>query len=704
MRKTLYLHFFCICFFFTLPLHAQWTKTNGLPGGRVDYFLNYGDTVLAKVGEIIYFSSNEGVSWSPVQIPFQGELSIDATDGKSILVSRFPYSSQLQNIFRTDDFFQTLHPVTYLDTISIVQFFLTEGYIYISDYHNLYRSNNDGDSWEKIPGTYSNKILVDGQRLTTTSPPHVIQSTDGGFTWDTLLQYQGNVKLALQDKNQLFVFTQAATSICYFSADDGQNWQQYSGTWFDQPFGGFEVHQGSVYGFDAETLIKTADYGQTWTEVQFPQSYYSPAYCGISTGNTLLIGGLLNLESASLYRSTDDAISWQPAANGIEASAGNIRSIGNDLYAVGNGGLFQLADDGLNWTEINLNYFPLNYPAVTLFDFIKTGNNWLLSDWGKPWVSEDGGSTWQKSNPSESSTSIETFIPVADKVIGKGSSFAPGSYIYRISEDYGLSFSTINSLMQQFQVQIISLDVDQGKAFAFASDKKIYRSDDGCVSWVLHATPSLADSLGPVLFSGLEMLVRDDVFFIFNSYLPEKMLFSKDAGQNWQYFNLDVAGFPWGTRPINDLHYIGNSLVATSEKGFFISKNDGADWTSWNEGFPYRNVYDLEIHDGFLWAATYGAGIWKRPLAEVGVKNPLRLEPDFRLTIIPNPASHQVRVETNGQTGELILQDATGKVVMHLSIESPNVVFSVEGLPQGLYQVIFVGEKTTQQGSLVVQR
>jgi hypothetical protein len=82
---------------------------------------------------------------------------------------------------------------------------------------------------------------------------------------------------------------------------------------------------------------------------------------------------------------------------------------------------------------------------------------------------------------------------------------------------------------------------------------------------------------------------------------------------------------------------------------------------------------------------------------EASSQNPL-------LQLIPNPASSFVQVKSSDQTGELILQDAMGRVVLRQIISNSNTVISVEGLPQGLYQVIFVGEKTTQQGSLVVQR
>jgi len=74
------------------------------------------------------------------------------------------------------------------------------------------------------------------------------------------------------------------------------------------------------------------------------------------------------------------------------------------------------------------------------------------------------------------------------------------------------------------------------------------------------------------------------------------------------------------------------------------------------------------------------------------------------LLLFPNPASHTVRAETSEETGELILHDATGRVVLRKTVESSSTTFSIEGFPQGVYQVLFVGEKTMRYGSLVVQR
>ncbi|MFN0173958.1 MAG: HYR domain-containing protein [Saprospiraceae bacterium] len=73
------------------------------------------------------------------------------------------------------------------------------------------------------------------------------------------------------------------------------------------------------------------------------------------------------------------------------------------------------------------------------------------------------------------------------------------------------------------------------------------------------------------------------------------------------------------------------------------------------------------------------------------------------LFVYPNPASQIVQVETGGQSGELILLDATGRLVLRQKTDAQNLEFSVAEFPNGLYQAIFSSEKSVLYGSLVVQ-
>ncbi|MFN0033788.1 MAG: HYR domain-containing protein [Saprospiraceae bacterium] len=77
---------------------------------------------------------------------------------------------------------------------------------------------------------------------------------------------------------------------------------------------------------------------------------------------------------------------------------------------------------------------------------------------------------------------------------------------------------------------------------------------------------------------------------------------------------------------------------------------------------------------------------------------------ETELLLFPNPASQSVQVFTGGQTGELTILDPIGRVVLRQAMGESAAEFSVAELPIGLYQVVFVGEKTMLYGSLAVQR
>lgn len=601
-----------------LFLSAQWTKTNGLPGGFVSKLMQYGDTVLADVGNELYFSSNHGQSWSPLNSLDNMSFYRSATDGHTILAYRYDLSTGYRMV-RSDDFGQNWQYIASVDTMVFYETILAFGYIYASDPDGLYRTNNNGTTWEYTTKRQISDLQFDGQRITGRSYPYLLQSADGGFTWDTLLQVTGNFIDLLQHENHLFAFMQNAQQGCYASDDYGQSWKHYTGTAFNQ-FYDFIWHNGSIYGLKGNKIFKSPDLGQTWTALTTPANSHYPAFTGVSTGNAILTGGLDDAQSGSLLRSTDDGDSWFQAEFGIIAASGKLRSIGNTLYAPSESGLYQLDADGVNWTKHNLNYTPSPIGSGGITDFVQSGDNLIFSQGGSPQVSLDGGANWYESFVSSQSSGggIPMLETIGDKVLGLGDNFDFPEYF--ISDNNGLTFLPLQSLYDQHQTSISLLDVDQGKVYALAYNDKIYRSDDGCNHWALQVGQIPTDSLGPWGLSEVRLIVRGNVMLIIPDFYKKRMLYSKDAGQNWTYINLATAGLPYGDAVFDDLLYIGNYLVAANKNGVFLSLNDGTDWTAWNDGFVQPGITNLEVHDGFLWAGTEGIGIWKRALTELGMK------------------------------------------------------------------------------------
>ena len=619
MRKTLpALLPFLFSFFSFYVLQAQWAKTNGLPGGQIGGFLPYGDTVLVNAGDEIYFSANQGQTWIPLPNSTGISLHESDADGYTILARRYDPITGYR-LVRTDDFGQNWHPIASVDTMHFYESFLAGGYIYGSDYHGLYRTDNDGATWEYVTPRQISDIQFDGQHITGSSYPTILQSSDGGFTWDTLLQTTTGVTGLLQHENHLFAFMQNAQNGCYASDDYGQTWQQYTGVSFNQ-INEFLWHNGAIYGIYFNKIVKSSNLGQTWETISAPFINNNNIYTGISTGNAILVGGLDYNETPDIRRSTDEGGSWFPADFGILAASGKLRAIDNSLYAASQGGLFELEADGTNWTKLNYNFPPSPYNYGGFTDYIRSGDNLMFCKDGLPYVTLDDGVTWFESFvPSQfSGNEIFALEPVGDKVLGLGTNFDFSQFY--ISDNNGLTFLSLQSLYDQHQTSISILDVDQGKVYALGYDYQIYRSDDACNNWVLHGNQLPSDSLGQWGFYGSRLLVRGQVMVLVPDYYVKKMLYSKDSGQTWTIINLATAGFPFGDAVFTDLLYIGNNLIAATKNGIFRSENDGTDWIDWNDGLVHSGVTNLEVHDGFLWASTEGSGIWKRSLTELGMK------------------------------------------------------------------------------------
>jgi len=331
MRKAIYLLSFYICLFQAISLKAQWIKTNGLPGGSTNQLLKHGDTLLASFGREFYYSANHGETWLPILSPTLQNPSVLVSDTKNVV----GYAHNLNWVsghafpFRTDDFFQTLHPIS-TDTLKLNWFFPAHGYVYAQRYQSsnngLYRTNNDGARWNLVTTRSLGNLQFRDQRIVGVSSKFVLQSMDEGFTWDTLLQFTGYSNRLLQHENHFFLFTSysaANPAGCYASDDYGQTWQFHQNTDLEH-VDNFIWHNGSIYGLDRNRIIKSSDLGQTWQDFPIPANSIYPALYGVSLGNALIIGGGQSVGSSGMYRSIDDGNTWDPVYFEITASSGKL--------------------------------------------------------------------------------------------------------------------------------------------------------------------------------------------------------------------------------------------------------------------------------------------------------------------------------------------------------------------------------------------
>lgn len=135
----------------------------------------------------------------------------------------------------------------------------------------------------------------------------------------------------------------------------------------------------------SNTLYKSTDGGQNWTNIGAPGSGYS-SYPYIVNTQTYLMG-----VQSGMYRSVDAGSTWAqvcataPGTHITQTSAG-------DLYYVGGGKLVKGSSDGLTWTVLSSSFTAFAAPVIEL----PGGKIAVMSQTGSGIsISTDKGVTWK---------------------------------------------------------------------------------------------------------------------------------------------------------------------------------------------------------------------------------------------------------------------------------------------------------------------
>lgn len=100
-----------------------------------------------------------------------------------------------------------------------------------------------------------------------------------------------------------------------------------------------------------------------------------------------------------------------------------------------------------------------------------------------------------------------------------------------------------------------------------------------------------------------DMVLLDDKIYIATS--NGGIYLSSDRGENWQAMNDGLSLLT------TSIVTIGNTLiVGTLDSGVFKSEDLGAHWKSSNDSLLERNIIDLKVDGGYIYALTESSGIW----------------------------------------------------------------------------------------------
>ena len=255
-------------------VRAQWTKTHvsGNPNALIEHLCTNGSDVYATCNDTVFWSPDNGVTWSDISRTLSGSYAQAITTSGHIL------------IVATDSTFAN--------------------------------TTNNGATWTtyKSPLEYVRTIAVHNDTLYAGAALGVFFSTDLGATWAVKGAYMGNEMVYALAFIGTDIFAGTHTNISRLSPGS-TNWVSVS----DAYFTGYECDHFALQGntlFAACTgssnisigvFYKTTDNGHTWTNTDNGK-LNEPLYTVVAAGTDLLAAMWMGV-----VQSADGGASWVPS-------------------------------------------------------------------------------------------------------------------------------------------------------------------------------------------------------------------------------------------------------------------------------------------------------------------------------------------------------------------------------------------------------
>lgn len=520
----------------------------------------------------------------------------------------------------------------------------------------LYRSTDGGSNWKRLSGHglpdgilgrigvavgygNSNRIWA----LIEADKGGLFRSDDGGENW-TLVNGDRQYRQRAFYYTHVFADPRSPDGVyvlntgMYRSNDGGRTFRPIRvphgdnhGLWIDpgdpdrmieSNDGGANVSTNGGASWTAQSNQPTAQFYHVVTDNRFPYYVYGAQQDNSTVG----------IASASDHGAIDRP-NWYPVGGGESGYVAPDPRDPEIVYAGSYGGEITRYDrhteqeqnitpwpvNPIGWAAVDQKYrFQWTEPIV----FSPNDPNALYFAAQVLFKSTDQGKNWQVISPdltrNDPSKQQSSGGPITKDNTGV--------------EVYSTIFSVVESPLQKDLIWagsddgLIHITTDGGKNWSDITPKKM--PEWGTVS-MIEASPYNAGTA----YVAVQRHKMDD----FTPYAFK----TTDFGKTWTSI---TNGIPAGTyvHAIREDHKRQGLLYAGTEKGVYVSFDDGANWQSLQLNLPVSPVYDLCLHDKDLIAATHGRSFWiLDDIAPLQQYNPQLANEDVHL-YTPSAASHTV--------------------------------------------------------------
>lgn len=492
------------------------------------------------------------------------------------------------------------------------------------------------------------------------------KSTDGGDTWTDISDAEGfpdgtwgisAVSISPADPERVYALVENEDGGLFRSDDAGETWERVSAdrnlrqrSWYFTRLGADSEDPDKVWVLNVQLWVST-DGGRTFESVDTPHADHHDIWIAPEDGDRIVIaddGGAqvtfdggetwstyLNQPTAQFYRVTTDSHfpyriyggqqdnstiriahrsaggsiterDWEPSAGGESGWLAPHPDDPDIVFGGSYGGFLQMVNHRTGESRI-VNVWPENPIGAPAKD-LKIRFQWnfplLFSQYKDPETDDyplfaAGNHLYRSSNYGETWDKISPDLTRADPAT-LGSSGGP------ITQD--------NTSVEYYATIFALAEGEEGTLWVGSDDGLLHVTRDGGASWAditpderLLPSDAMINSIeqDPLRPGGLYVAATRYKVDDFRPYL----LHTADYGATWRRID-DGIEAPAFTRVIRADPQRAGLLYAGTERGMYVSFDDGERWQPFQLNLPIVPVTDLAVRQGELVVATQGRGFW----------------------------------------------------------------------------------------------
>jgi photosystem II stability/assembly factor-like uncharacterized protein len=611
-------------------------------------------------------------------------------------------------------------------------------------------SENAWDS-ASIAGSFS-KVRSTGNVLFCCGPmEHLYRSVDEGDSWETIEGFPWVYDMETLDSVVFIIYE----GLLYRSVDNGDSWISVHPTSISLEMDKLFAQDGILCCSDngADTIFWTVDYGINWSYM-------------LSTG----IEGYINdifpfgeniwlATDSSIYIYNENATAWCPMNDSIpyRAFPESFFKFEDTLFCCTHMGLFYFDNLDSAWNENNVGLEYLNIYAGCQYGdtlFVATGSGPFYKYEGSDWIADYNdlfqfnvdqifnletriyaivqGEIFFSDDVTERFTplQVQTDCSFNKIVISDTAWFAGSDCGFLVSVDSGLSWQIYAQGLDGKRVEDIALTDNYYFSGVYGG---LYRSGRNPIIWErvpneigsvnvwgvnavsnvvfarVYGNPGLYRSTDygltfSVVPEGGEyaphLYIKDDLVFILNSYDYYTVLVSYDLGVSWQTWVTIPEGCGIACMALTDSY--NTTIVCGMEYwngAFYLSlfSPEEPGGVNIRDNLPSKFnpwILNILLDEGRILVSPLNYGLWYRDDLAVGVNENDNSIPasGSQLSIYPNPVNDvlHIHLENNFKKCEYQVIDYSGKMILKGMIENGSSDYSVDvsQFPQGIYFVM----------------